>query len=336
MVIPATQFDLRSMINCSSPLIWLLFLGLIISLFGNERLFFVLNQGAPNQQLLWLNLTHLGDALVAVALFSAFFLKLPKWLWSLSISIVLSIIIVQGLKHAIDAPRPPAVLPVDQVRVLVPSSKNLATIDMNIDYGEIVDDRTDISAAWAIIESDPDSEEAHYWVPRMNGIVTKEQFGLAFAREASDLKHGTYDGIYRPSTRSFPSGHTTTIICALTLLMLYLQKMTWSWALSFIGLGIAGTRVIVGVHWPIDVAVGGLIGWTIAVLSTWIVHKAGFPSKAIAHRFILLLPFAASVSLLARPPIYSEIAGLEILIGVAGLLFALFAYWKLYRDRRML
>ena len=330
------RFTLRRMITCTSPLIVVFLTGFGVVLLINRDLFFALNQLAPNQKLLWLNLTHLGDALVATTLFSLLFAKHRRWLWSLSVSIVLSIIVVQGLKHAFDSPRPPAVLPIDQINVLVPTSLSPSTLDTNIDYEQLVDDRPDTLATWSIIKSDLGSEEARYWVPRMNGVVTKQQFGLAFARETLDLNRGTYEGIYRPSTRSFPSGHTTTIICALTLLMLYLQRMKWSWVLTLTGLIIASTRVIVGVHWPIDIAVGGLIGWAIAVLSTWIIHNTRFRPLPIGNRFIVLLPVAASISLLARPAIYPEIARLEVLIGITGLLVASITYWKLYRERQTL
>ena len=178
--------------------------------------------------------------MVAVSLFSVFIDKQSKLLWSLAISMVLSILVVQGLKHAIDAPRPPAVLAVDEIHVIIPAFRTLRPPDPAIDYAKLIDARPDTAAAWQNIQSDPNSPEARYWVPRMGGIATKEKFGIAYYQETLDLERGTYDGIYRPSARSFPSGHTATIVCALTLVMLHFRKRKWAWGLALAALAVGG------------------------------------------------------------------------------------------------
>ena len=165
----------------------------------------------------------------------------------------------------------------------------------------------------------------------MGGIITKEQFGIAFAQETLDLESGTYRGIYRPSTRSFPSGHTATIACALTLVMLQFRKRKWGWGLALAGLAIGSSRIVVGVHWPLDVAVGGLIGWAGAVAGTWVAHRAPIASTTMGHRVIVLLPGLAALVLLIRKPPYPDIALFEIIVGLAGLFLAATGVWRLYR-----
>ena len=326
-------FSLKSIAIYSAPLIGIFSISLIFASYANEDLFFLINQLAPNYRILWLNLTHLGDGLVAITLCSIFFLKHTRLLWSLVISILISIIVVQGLKHAIDAPRPPAVLPTDQIHVIVTTLLNAHDTTVTVDDEQLINDRADTSAVWNIIQSDPSSSEAHYWAPRMNGIVTKKQFGIAFAREALELEQGVYSGIYRPSTRSFPSGHATTIVCVVTLIILYIRKKQWTWILSLAGLMVAGTRIVVGVHWPIDVAVGGLIGCAIAILATWFTHNSAVFSNLSRLRLIVFLPVVSAIALLIRSPIYPEIARLEIFIGVVSLLFGLFNYQQLYSTK---
>ena len=144
---------LKPMVMASAPLIALLSIALITALIANEAIFFLLNQFASYHPIFWLHLTHFGDVLVATAFFSAFAIKHPKLLWSLAISILVSIFIVQGLKHAVNAPRPPAVLPVNQIHVIVPSSLPVDDIDLNIDYANLVDSRSDTAAVWKIIQS---------------------------------------------------------------------------------------------------------------------------------------------------------------------------------------
>lgn len=64
---------------------------------------------------------------------------------------------------------------------------------------------------------------------------------------------------------SFPSGHTTAsfaiaITCALVHPMLVLPSVAWAGSVGF-------SRIYLGVHYPSDVLVGGIIGSAAAVLS---------------------------------------------------------------------
>jgi len=165
----------------------------------------------------------------------------------------------------------------------------------------------------------------------MSGVVTKEQFRIAWTQEESDRDRDTYRGIYRPSSRSFPSGHATTIACALTLVMLHFRKRKWTWGLALVALAVGGSRIVVGVHWPLDVAVGGLIGWAAAVVGTCISYRAPIASTPMGHRVITLLPGLAALVLLVRKPVYPDIALFEDIVGVASLFLAAMALWRLYR-----
>ena len=331
MAIPMTRPDTKEILARSGPLLALFSMALIAALIKDKPLFFLLNELATFGPLFWLHLTHLGEIVVAVSLFSVFIDKQSKLLWSLAISMALSILVVQGLKHAIDAPRPPAVLAVDEIHVIIPAFRTLRPPDPTIDYAKLIDARPDTATAWQNIQSDPNSPEARYWVPRMGGIATKEKFGIAYYQETLDLERGTYGGIYRPSARSFPSGHTATIVCALTLVMLHFRKRKWAWGLALAALAVGVSRIVVGVHWPLDVAVGGLIGWAAAVLGTWISYRTPIASTQIGHRVIALLPGLAALILLTRKPAYPDIALFEVIVGVAGLLLAATSLWRLYQ-----
>lgn len=326
------RLNTKEIVIYSGPLLLLFTVTLIAALFKNEHLFHSLNELAMFRPLLWLHLTHFGNVLIVVSLFGIFIVNHPKLLWSLAISMVLSTLIVQGLKHTIDAPRPPAVLAVDKIRVIVPTRYILRTPNPNVDYESLIDARQDTAATWEIIQSDPHSLEASYWIPRMDGVVTKEQFGIAFSQETLDIEQGIYRGIYRPSARSFPSGHTATIACALTLVMLYFRKRKWSWGLALVALVVGGSRVVVGVHWPLDVAVGGLIGWAAASAGIGVSLRTSVTSTLIGHRVVALLPGVAGVILIIRKPIYPDIALFETIVGVGGLILAATSLWLLYRK----
>ncbi|MBU6142305.1 phosphatase PAP2 family protein [Patescibacteria group bacterium] len=67
------------------------------------------------------------------------------------------------------------------------------------------------------------------------------------------------------SGSSFPSGHTT-LFFALALVMWYFnKKLGWYFIAGATIIGIA--RVFVGVHWPLDILGGVVLG----LLSTWLV-----------------------------------------------------------------
>ncbi len=63
---------------------------------------------------------------------------------------------------------------------------------------------------------------------------------------------------------SFPSGHTISIFAIATIAYFYKKKLGW-W-LGIGGLIVGTARVIVGVHWPSDIAGGIILGIFVSVV----------------------------------------------------------------------
>ncbi|WP_130736085.1 phosphatase PAP2 family protein [Flavobacterium sp. J27] len=92
---------------------------------------------------------------------------------------------------------------------------------------------------------------------------------------------------------SLPSGHSITVFATLTILLFafmpikLLSKIIWFFFIILIGLSIVFTRVGVGAHYPLDVVVGGILGYLAALIGifftknfspwTWITHKKYYP-----------------------------------------------------------
>lgn len=96
-----------------------------------------------------------------------------------------------------------------------------------------------------------------------------------------------------PGFSSFPSGHSITVFTILTVLMFAFMprkisfKILWCFLLVSIGFFIAFIRVGVGAHYPLDVTIGCIIGYTSALIGlfiskkykiwSWIYNKKNYP-----------------------------------------------------------
>ena len=75
---------------------------------------------------------------------------------------------------------------------------------------------------------------------------------------------GTHPLVAVPHSASFPSGHTATAFAAATVLTALLPRAAPAW--FALAAAIAYSRLYVGVHFPLDVAGGTVIGAATALL----------------------------------------------------------------------
>jgi membrane-associated phospholipid phosphatase len=81
-------------------------------------------------------------------------------------------------------------------------------------------------------------------------------------------------GDWRKGGDSFPSSHAAHAFLVASVLDATLDRPAWRWAIYSLASGVALARVQEGVHFPTDVAAGGLLGW-------WIGHRL-----SIAHDLV--------------------------------------------------
>jgi membrane-associated phospholipid phosphatase len=116
--LPVTDFELRTPAVWIVPLLALAgFLAVFLSN-QNQALFLALNQLGPlSSDVLWANITVLGDTVVALALGLTLWRRRPDLIWALALGALLATAWVHVLKPLVQVPRPPALLG-EQVHVI--------------------------------------------------------------------------------------------------------------------------------------------------------------------------------------------------------------------------
>jgi len=79
--------------------------------------------------------------------------------------------------------------------------------------------------------------------------------------------------------QSFPSAHATNAFALATSAGL-LMPSTWYWLMP-VAVGVAWSRVSLGVHYPSDILAGALLGAALAFLIRWLLSKAATFFEAV-------------------------------------------------------
>src|SRR4029453_8853454 len=117
------------------------------------------------------------------------------------------------------------------------------------------------------------------WAPRLRPIAFQVLVALLLTQGVVDLTVKPFIarprpfvavaptrvvGHYRPPTYSFPSGHAALAFAAATVLSVGVPRLKAAWlALAVL---VAFSRVYIGVHYPLDVACGAVLGITVGIL----------------------------------------------------------------------
>jgi len=157
-------------------------------------------------------------------------------------------------------------------------------------------------------------------------------------RPPAVLASGTFNLIGpAPFYFSFPSGHSTTAFTVAGVLAMFAANARWR--LLFIGFAcaVALSRVAVGVHWPLDILGGAIVGW----LSAWLgVRWAGYWTWGLRRPgwwFVGLLMTAFAIYAFGfHDTGYTQSVWLQRLVAGAALLFAAcdwgLAAWARWRQ----
>lgn len=70
---------------------------------------------------------------------------------------------------------------------------------------------------------------------------------------------------------SFPSGHATFFSAMATVLYFYHKKIALFYALGAVLIGVS--RIVAGIHWPLDILAGYVLGGVAATLVYYLYHR---------------------------------------------------------------
>ncbi|MEH6681892.1 MAG: phosphatase PAP2 family protein [Sediminicola sp.] len=107
--------------------------------------------------------------------------------------------------------------------------------------------------------------------------ITKEM--VARLRPNNNEEINTLIRILRsPTGYSFFSGHASSSFSITTLVYLFLrQKINWAWVFYIWPILFAFSRIYIGVHYPVDILVGALVGILSALLFYRLYQKFTVP-----------------------------------------------------------
>ena len=137
------------------------------------------------------------------------------------------------------------------------------------------------------------------------------------------------------TTRSFPSGHTTTIFLAASLLWMHFRS-AWLRALVLaIAIAVGLSRVVVGVHWPIDVAGGAAGGWLSGAVGTLLARHWPAGLRTGVQAILTAIGAACAIALLAGLQTgYPQAAPLQYAVAVVALAALALAIRSTLRNHR--
>jgi membrane-associated phospholipid phosphatase len=125
---------------------------------------------------------------------------------------------------------------------------------------------------------------------------------------------------------SFPSGHAVTAF-ALACTILPLCRGAWSRALLLCAAStIAVTRVIVGVHWPLDLLAGATLGALLSLVAWNLACRWRFGLTPEGHLALVGVNMLACGIALFDAPDYPAARGLQLLLGSLSLGSAVWHY----------
>lgn len=165
-------------------------------------------------------------------------------------------------------------------------------------------------------------------------VVQGLKFGIGAARPPQVLAPDQLNVTgFIAQTLSFPSGHTASAFALVGVLGLKLLRPGTT-VFLVVAAGLVGlSRMVVGAHWPVDVAAGAAIGWLAALAGVWLSERlpgglARRPQLVMAG----LLGLAVINGAVSHDGGYPGTRPMLVTVLVLALVLAVPGAWRLWRG----
>ena len=126
--------------------------------------------------------------------------------------------------------------------------------------------------------------------------------------------------------RGFPSGHTVAAFVFVGVWIAFVRTAAVRWALLLAGVAVGGSRVVVGVHWPVDVLAGAAIGTLAALLGVRVIRHWRWGLRPFGHRVCVTVLALGTLGLFDRINGYPQAQALSVGLAVLALSVAAVDY----------
>ena len=134
------------------------------------------------------------------------------------------------------------------------------------------------------------------------------------------------------TTYAFPSGHTAAAFAIMGSVGFYFKNSPLILFAFFFASLIGLSRIMLGVHWPIDVLVGAALGWASAGLSVALINAKFIRDAIIWDYATYLIYLLIAGYLLWQGSVYSDAFWLVKIVAGLGILTTISALIWLYKG----
>ena len=138
----------------------------------------------------------------------------------------------------------------------------------------------------------------------------------------------------RISRHSFPSGHTLSAFAVAASIIFYYKKWFITAVMILLASAVGLSRIMLGVHWPIDVLMGATLGLTSAYAAVQFSAIDWIKNSKYKLPVILALYLLLAIKLFWKGTAYPDVQGLVKIVAIAGLvLIAAMIYFRIKNWR---